>query len=150
MCIRDSISQEQSLIIFDVSTCAPCRESRPHCEALSERVRLMKGRVSGFAPHPELASSVVAFTESGFCHVDFSKPVKASVGGDSERKRKRNRNQLDVRCCLPGQNVRVLPLEDPCLHMSFLSGDAALIVECPWTRALQSAPEPIFRRSYAA
>ena len=145
-----TISQEQSLVVFDVGTCAPCRESRPHCEALSERVRLMKGRVSGFAPHPELASSVVAFTESGFCHVDFSKPVKASNGGDSERKRKRTRNQLDVRCCLPGQNVRVLPLEDPCLHMSFLSGDAALIVECPWTRALQSAPEPIFRRRYAA
>lgn len=144
-----TISQEQSLIVFDVTTCAPCRESRPHCEALSERVRLMKGRVSGFAPHPTQASSVVAFTESGFCHVDLSKPVKVP-GSDSERKRKRSRNQLDVRCCLPGQNVRVLPLEDPCLHMSFLNGNAALIVECPWTRALQSVPEPIFRRRYAS
>ena len=132
------------LLALDVEKCEVEAEYADHCKVVSQRLKLLQGTITGFACNPAVESSLIAFTGQGLCHVDFSKATP--------EKRKKRRVQDEHRSfeySLPGQNVRTLPLEDPCLHLSYLSEEAALIIECPWSKALDSVPEPIFKRSFA-
>ena len=132
------------LLAFDVEKCEVEAEYADHCKVVSKRLKLLQGTITGFACNPAVESSLIAFTGQGLCHVDFSKATP--------EKRKKRRVQDEHRSfeySLPGQNVRTLPLEDPCLHLSYLSDKAALIIECPWSKALDSVPEPIFKRAFA-
>ena len=39
-------------------------------------------------------------------------------------------------------------MEDPCLFACFLGEASALIVECPWLKALRDVPKPLQRKVY--
>ena len=130
--------------------------AEPHCRLLTERLRALRGGgVTGFACSPARPDSALVVTGRGFGHVDFARPARGAA--DAERGAGKKRSRLDhrpeaeaARAALPGQNARVLPLEDPLLFLGYVDEKAALVVECPWSRALEAAPEPIFRRPYGA
>lgn len=75
-------------------------------------------------------------TSTALCLVDFLAPAvqppPPRTGAQRRADRRARRAPDEGVGCKPGDNFRVLPLDNPCLHASYLSPVTALLVRLLW------------------
>lgn len=89
---------------------------------------------------------------SGFCVIDTTKPLHSlneTFVEPSEKQRgtKLHRNKKPDTSWTP-KNLRMVQLVEPCLYMSFISDDAVVLVERPWSEVLETFPPPLRKHKY--
>ena len=139
----------QQVLFYDLKTCSACRDLMGHSQQVAKRLNFISGAVQHVSCVKGKSDTfVMVNTVRGLCFANFSKPIKFAKGKESQHSRKRSRSHGLQLAARQGQNPRILPLEDPCLFACFLSEHSALIVECPWLKALKDVPKPIHRKRY--
>ncbi|QDZ24530.1 WD40 repeat domain-containing protein [Chloropicon primus] len=142
---------EQQVMFYDASSCTLCDQYVAHGQQVARRLKFISGSIKNMSClKGEGDKFVLLNTVRGLCFVNFGKPTKELKGkGSSQHPKKRSRVGYGLQLAAQeGQNPRILPLEDPCLFATFLGERSALIVECPWLKALRDIPKPLHRKIY--
>ena len=142
----------QQVLFYDLETCSRHEEFAGHGQQVAKRLNFISGSIKNMSCRGDKKDRFVMLnTVRGLCFVNFGKPTKElgvrEGGGHQNRKRSRSGHGLQL-AAREGQNPRILPLEDPCLFACFLGEASALIVECPWLKALRDVPKPLQRKVY--
>ena len=139
----------QQILFFDLKTCALRKELVGHGQQVAKRLSFISGSIQHISCLGGKEDTYVMLnTIRGLCFVNFGKPTKDLKGKDSQHSRKRRYNRDLQLAAREGQNPRIVPLEDPCLFACFLGQQSALIVECPWLKALRDVRQPLHRKVY--
>ncbi|KAK9825655.1 hypothetical protein WJX81_005809 [Elliptochloris bilobata] len=145
------------LQLFDAESARHADWSRPGGAgvALPARLAAMPGHIAGisFNPHHQ-ARAAVLHTSTALCLVDFAAPAPppppARTGAQRRADRKARRPPEGDAGCRVGDNFRVLPLDEPCLHAGYLSPVSALLVEKSWDEVVKAFPPPLLRHRYGS
>ena len=141
----------RQVLFYEMKTCTLSEQGAGHSEQVAKRLNYISGSIEHMScSQGKQDTFVMLNTVRGLCFVNFGRPTKELKMKDTNnvltRKRKHTYGlQLAAR---EGQNPRILPLEHPCLFACFLGRQSALIVECPWLKALQHVPQPLQRKVY--
>ena len=148
---------DQHVLFFDLKSCSVCEDYSDHGRQVAKRLGFISsGAIKDMSCKSDGKGNtyVMLNTVRGLCFVNLSKPVKdLPSAGSSEVRRKRARawvghTDLLQLAAREGQNPRILPLEDPCIFACFYGERSALIVECPWIKALRDVPRPLQKKVY--
>lgn len=113
-------------------------------------------------PPSAKATSVIVYSTSAMCLIDFGKPVKHDEnnlmnGGalaldtlDHSKHALANgkRKKPNHKAKLTDNNFAIVPFSDPVLFLAHLSEHSILVVEKPWVDVLQNFRAPVYRHLY--
>ncbi|KAK3242493.1 hypothetical protein CYMTET_47817 [Cymbomonas tetramitiformis] len=143
------------LHVFDVEAKELTPWSREHGRKLPARMLHMPGHLSGITFHPappEGKCPLIVHTPAALCHIDVLRAPLDEDAPPAPPPRKRQRKPPPKGQAFggggPGENFRVIPLDDPCLGLMFADSKNVVLVECPWSRCLRGFPAPLYKHVY--
>ncbi|KAG0557990.1 hypothetical protein KC19_11G171000 [Ceratodon purpureus] len=158
---------------LDVEVKAPGEWSKRNGARIAKKMQDFPGSIIGLSlPSTPTSTSIIAYSSSAMCHIDFSQPIGDEVEGTEEDSAggkvvgngklhvgangNGNGNGVDLKVSSRSSRAReskslvVVNMKDLVLFLGHTGPNSVLIVEKPWLEVLRQFPAPVARHVYGS